>query len=218
MNALSPWASAVRTLFHGQDLPALFKEEIAGYTVKVHTLNNSLWIAVTCPKGTQVVLRPAYAPNDHLQLEKTTRQEDDIIIHLSASIGQYRVRLQFPDKTRPLIRYTTTFKGSNPLLVPFWPRDMVITGPDESDKEPKGTIHVSQVGTRSGLQYISLDKPASGALLYFQNLTALNDYAQVTETSWGIMAGTRLRSAANLKRQTHTCAPGVGAFRCVYCF
>jgi hypothetical protein len=189
MNALSPWASAVRTLFHGQDLPALFKEEIAGYGIKVHTLNNSLWIAVTCPKGAQVVLRPAYAPNDHLQLGKVTRHEDGIVINLSASIGHYQVRLQFPDKTKPLIRYTTTFKANDPLLVPFWPRDMVITGPDESDKEPKGTIHVSQVGTRSGLQYISLDQPKAGALLYFQNLTALNDYAQATETSLGNVVG-----------------------------
>jgi hypothetical protein len=189
MDALSHWAAAVRSLFNGHDLPALFTEEIAGYTVKVHTLNNSLWIAVTCPKGTQVVLRPAYAPDDQLQLGKTTHQEDGIIIRLSATIGHYRVTLQFPDKTKPLIRYTTTFTANEPLLIPFWPRDMVITGSDQSNIKPKGAIHVSQVGTRSGLQYISLDKPKSGALLYFQNLTALNDYAQATETSLGNVVG-----------------------------
>nr|WP_067060794.1 hypothetical protein [Mucilaginibacter sp. L294] len=189
MSARSPWAVAVNTLFHGQDLPSLYSAEILGYTVKVHMLNNSLWIAVTCPKGVQVVLRPAYAPNDHLQRGKITRQEDGLIIKLSASIGHYRVRLQFPDKKKPLLRYTTTFKAGNPLLVPFWPRDMVITGPDKSDKEPKGTIHISQKGTRSGLQYMSLDEPKSGALLYFQNLTAINDYAQATETSLGNVVG-----------------------------
>ncbi|TFF35552.1 glycoside hydrolase family 88 protein [Mucilaginibacter psychrotolerans] len=189
MSAISPWAAAVNTLFHGQDPPTLFSKEILGYTIKVHTLNNSLWIVVTSTEGTQVVLRPAYAPNDHLQLGKMTRQDDGITVNLSASIGHYEVRLQFPDKQKPLIRYTTTFKANDPLLVPFWPRDMVVTGPDESDKNPKGTILVSQVGTRSGLQYISLDQPKSGALLYFQNLTALNDYAQTTETSLGNVVG-----------------------------
>ena len=137
MNAQSPWAAAVNNLFHGQDLPALFKEAVAGYIVSVHALNNSLWIAITCPKGTQVVLRPAYAPNDHLQVEKTTRHADGISIQLSAGFGDYQVRLQFPDREKSIVRYTTTFKANVPLLVPFWPRDMVITGPEESSKETK---------------------------------------------------------------------------------
>jgi hypothetical protein len=189
MNAISPWAAAVNTLFHEQDLPALFSKEILGYTVKVHTLNNSLWIAITCPKDAQVILRAAYAPNDHLQLGKISLQDDGIIVNVSASIGNYKVSLQFPDNATPIVRYTTFFNANAPLMVPYWPRDMVITSPDASVKKAKGTIHVSQVGTRSGLQYISIDEPKSGALLYFQNLTALNDYAQATETSLGNVVG-----------------------------
>ena len=189
MNAKSPWAIAVKNLFHRQDLPALFKEEIASYTVKVFNLNNSLWIAVTCPTGTQVILRPVYAPNDYLDLGKITKNADGVTVHLSASIGKYTVRLQFPDRAKAMLRYTTTFTSKAPLLVPYWPRDMVVTGPNDSNRDPKGTIHVSQVGTRSGLQYISLDEPKSGALLYFQNLTALSDYAQATETTLGNTVG-----------------------------
>jgi len=44
-------------------------------------------------------------------------------------------------------------------------------------------VHITQAGTRSGLQYISLDKPSAGSLLYFQNLTALNEYCEITKTS-----------------------------------
>lgn len=189
MNAQSPWAAAVCNLFHGQDLPARYEDELAGYQIKVHILNSSAWIAITCPKGIQVILRPAYAPNDYLQLGRGTRDENEVSFNLSASIGHFKVKLAFPDRSKPLIRYTTTFKANDPLLVPFWPRDMVITGPDESNKDPEGTILVSQAGTRSGLQYITLDNPQSGALLYFQNLTALNDYAQATETSLGGVVG-----------------------------
>jgi hypothetical protein len=189
MNALSPWAAAVKALFHGQDLPDRFKKEVAGYTVKTHTLNNSFWIVVTCPKGAQVIFRPAYAPNDHLQLGKVTINDSGVVFNLSAGIGRFQVELQCPNEEMAIIRYTTTFRANAPLLVPFWPRDMVITGPDESDKDLEGTIYVSQVGTRSGLQYLSIDKPKDGALLYFQNLTALNDYAQATETSLGNVVG-----------------------------
>ena len=189
MNALSPWATAVKTLFHQQDLPSRFKKDVAGYMVKAHTLNNSLWIAVTCPKGTQVVFRPAYAPNDHLQLNSVNITDRGATFKLSAGIGYYQVNLQFPDEEKPIIRYTTTFKGNAPLLVPFWPRDMVITGPDDSVKDTAGTIYISQVGTRSGLLYLGLDKPKDGGMLYFQNLTALNDYAQATKTSLGNVVG-----------------------------
>nr|WP_294944452.1 hypothetical protein [uncultured Mucilaginibacter sp.] len=189
MNATSPWANAVKTLFHRQDLPAIFQQDIAGYGIKVHNLNNALWIAVTCPNGTQAILRPAYAPNDHLQLGRVVKNEDGLTVNLSAGIGHYRVALQLPDKTKPLVRYTTTFVANEPVLVPFWPRDVVVTGPDGSDRDTKGTIYVSQVGTRSGLQYFSMEEPQSGAALYFQNLTALNDYARATETSLGNTVG-----------------------------
>lgn len=189
MNALSPWAAAVKNLFHGQDLPAIFEKEIKGYAVKVHHLNNSLWIAIICPKGTKLVLRPAYAPNDHLTLGKISKQDDGLSINLTASIGHYQVKLQFPDREKVVIRYTTTLITTAPMLVPFWPRDLVITDPEESKNDAEGTILITQEGTRSGLQYFTIDKPESGAVLYFQNLTALNDYAQATETSMGGVVG-----------------------------
>jgi hypothetical protein len=185
----SPWAAAVNELFHGQDLPSIFQQELAGYQVSVHHLNNALWIAIACPKGIQVILRPAYAPADHLQIERISRNEDGITVSLSAAIGNFKVQLRFPDQEQPLMRYTSTFTAKTPLLVPFWPRDMVIAGPDGTNEEASGTVYISQTGTRSGLQYIGFDQPKAGALLYFQNLTALNDYAQATETSLGDTVG-----------------------------
>jgi hypothetical protein len=189
MNALSPWAMAAKTLFQEQQSAPIFEETMAGYAVKVYHLNASLWIIITCPKGAQVILRPAYVPNDVLRVGNVKWQEDGIIIDLSATIGKYQVKLQFPDSDKTILRYTTTFEAYNPMLVPFWPRDMVITAPDDSDRDTEGTIYVSQTGTRSGLLYFSMDKPKAGAVLYFQNLTALNDYAQATETSLGNTVG-----------------------------
>jgi len=189
MNALSPWGNAVKTLFHKQDIPSIYENKIADYLIKVHHLENSLWITITCAKGTRIVLRPAYVPNDHFKLGKVIKQETGVVVNLSAGIGNYQVKLDFPNTEKPIVNYKTTFKANYPLMVPFWPRDMVITGPEETDQDPKGTIYVSQAGTRSGLQYFSMDQPRSGAALYFQNLTALNDYAQATESSLGNVVG-----------------------------
>ena len=189
MNALSPWAKAVKEIFNEQDLPAIFRQTVKDYEVQVHTLNNALWISITSPHGTRAVIRAAYAPNDHLQTIKIIKQDTGVTILLNAGIGHYEVNLQIPEADQPLFRYTTTFTATDPMLVPFWPRDLVITAPEGKEKMPEGTIHVSQVGTRSGLQYFTFDKPKDGALLYFQNLTALNDYAQATETSLGNVVG-----------------------------
>jgi hypothetical protein len=189
MNALSPWAKAVKTIFDEEDLPAIFQTKISEYEIKVHAIHNALWIAVTRPKGAQLIIRAAYAPTDHLQTGKLIKRDDGIIINLDASIGHYEVHLQIFEADYPVIRYTTTFKAAENILVPFWPRDLTITAPENTNTMPEGTVHVSQVGTRSGLQYFTLDKPKSGAVLYFQNLTALNEYAQYTETSLGNVVG-----------------------------
>jgi hypothetical protein len=188
MNALSPWAKAVKDIFKKQDLPVIFQRDLPDYELKVHLLNNALWIAIDA-KGTQFIFRAAYAPNDELQTRKVIKHDNGVVIHLKAGIGQFTVDLEFPEADKPMLRYTTSLIAAEPLLVPFWPRDLVVTATVGKDAMPEGTIHISQVGTRSGLQYISIDKPKSGSILYFQNLTALNEYAQATETSLGNVVG-----------------------------
>ncbi len=189
MNALSPWAKAVKTIFDERDLPSIFSSVISGFEVRVHHLNNALWITIKSHKGTRLVLRPAYAPVDHLHIGHVTKQDKGMRLQLTAAIGHFDVSLQIHEGDEPIVHYTASFKASSDMLVPFWPRDMVITGADEDDVMPAGTVHISQTGARSGLQYFTFDKPAAGAALYFQNLTALNDYAQLTETSLANVVG-----------------------------
>jgi hypothetical protein len=190
MDGISPWVAAVKEIFNEQDLPVIFKKECGNYTVREHCIYNALWITVTCPKGSQVVLRAAYSPNDHLQVTRVEHRADGFDVWLNASMGNFKVSLTFPENDKPLFRYTTTLTPAEPLLMPFWPRDMVVTGRDGHYEAAAGTVQVSQAGTRSGLVYLSMDKPRSGSLLYMQNLTALNDYFQATETSAsGVVGG-----------------------------
>jgi hypothetical protein len=187
MNALSPWAKAAKDIFEEQDLPVIFEYNLLGYELKVHLHNNALWICANGAKGAQLIFRAAYAPNDILQTDKITKRNNGVSIHLKTGIGNYTVDLEFPVTDKALFRYSTTLTAAEPLLFPFWPRELVIAAPEK--EQPEGKIHISQIGTRSGLQYFSLDKPKSGSVLYFQNLTALNDYAQATETSLGNVVG-----------------------------
>jgi hypothetical protein len=83
------------------------------------------------------------------------------------------------------LHYTVKFKAKNTLSIPFWPKDVVIHPKGKTTKLPEGDIYIKQLGIRSGLLYAGFKKPAEGSFLYFQNLTAINDYCTLTETSVG---------------------------------
>jgi len=189
MNGVSPWAAATENVFSDDAPQEIFSKKYAEYTVKAQCVYNNLWIIIGRAKGSQVLLRAAYSPADELEVIKVDKRKDGVNIRLQGGVGTFNVRLETPDND-PVIHLTTALTPVEPLFVPFWPRDMIITDAKGNAEAAKGEVHITQVGTRSGLQFISLDKPKSGTLLYMQNLTALNDYCQATETSLaGVVGG-----------------------------
>lgn len=183
MQGVSPWAASVKEIFDRGELSAVYEHILTNYTVNVYHDHNTLYISVACPKGALVVIRAAYSPADQLILNSLNSIENGVELHLTATIGRYAVKIQFPEQGRNLIRYTTILRPAEDLLMPFWPRDIVVVHKKRSKGYPEGEVHINQEGTRSGLQYVVFDKPDSGALLYMQNLTALNNYCEATQTS-----------------------------------
>lgn len=145
----------------------------------------SLWNTARFPAGGRIALRAAYCPDGELAIDEIRQVGIDnaLEIDLSATVGKFRVEVQFPQNGRPMLHYKTALIPAAPLLIPFWPRDVIPLGADEDLTGSEGIIYTSQIGPRSGLVYFSLNKPKAGAVLYFQNLTSLNDYAKQTETS-----------------------------------
>ena len=153
--------------------------------------DQSLWIVTRFPQGAEVVLRAAYCPYNQIMINEMTAIGDGIEntypigmdIQLSSISGQYHVRLEFLRPDRALVRCTTTLTPAAPMFVPYFPRDIIPLGAMEDLIHPEGIIYTKQVGPRTGMVYFSLSKPRAGTVMYFQNLTALNDYAEQTQTS-----------------------------------
>jgi hypothetical protein len=181
MNGISPWVVAVKEIFKQSNLTPVYRRVHLGYSFEVYQTGDSIWTVATWPKGNRVAFRLAYSPNDDLQVGSVVEENTGISFSADAVIGKYKIRIDFPDAANAMFRYTTSLKPSAGLLIPFWPRDMVMLGKAGDSKFPEGEIHVTQEGARSGLQYITVDN--AGALLYMQNLTALNDYCKATETA-----------------------------------
>lgn len=189
MIGLSPWASGAKEVFAEPEVSEIYRREIKNYLLSVHLTDDSLWFLIRNPNGNRTALRTAFSPNDDLSVAGIKEEDDYLKIVLNCLVGEYLVRLEIPDADMPLVRCITTFTSNEPLFIPFWPRDLMILGKKSALVE--GRIHISQNQTRSGLIYLSTDQPDAGSLMYFQNLSALGDYCQETETSLSDVVGGR---------------------------
>ncbi|MFD0751225.1 hypothetical protein ACFQZS_13825 [Mucilaginibacter calamicampi] len=182
--AISPWAAAIADKFNDQDLPNIYQKIIGNYTYSVHNIGDSLWLIISWHSGGRIAVRMAYSPNSDIRITRLTEKDGQVTFYIDAVIGSYSVRLEMPvDNQIPVLRYTTTLKPVADLFIPFWPRDIIALNKDGNEKQPGGKIHASQWGTRTGFVYFSMERPQSGSVYYVQNLTALADYCQETETS-----------------------------------
>lgn len=184
MNAISPWAAAAGYTFADEEQRCLYTRASNDYTFKIFNTIDSLWIMVLWDNGGKIVFRPAYAPEGELTVQKQTETNDGIEFRLNSVIGKFIVTISWPGgQENVVLRYTTTLVPRTDLLIPFWPRDIIIPGKGGQPDNTAGEIHVRQVGSRSGMLYFSMTRPKAGSVLYLQNLTALAGYCEQTQTS-----------------------------------
>lgn len=188
---VSPWMlSLLDELGEGRPDPH-WSYSFEDFSFEITEGKQSLWITIRYPSGGRMALRAAYCPDGELTVDEIRQIgiDNGVEVQLGSTIGSFRVEIDFPQADRPMLHYKTTLTPAAPLLIPFWPRDVIPLGKEEDLTDSEGVIYAKQAETRSGLIYFSLTKPRAGAALYFQNLTSLNDYAKQTETSLGNIVG-----------------------------
>ena len=189
MNATSAWLLSVNAKLNDAQLQPVFEQVVMDYAFNVYFTDESGWLVVSWPKGNRLAFRLAYSPNDRLQVSPIFVEDGVATFRINSVMGHYESVLKLPSAEVPVVRLTTTLKPAAQLLFPYWPRDIVPLGAAGSDVLAKGEVKVNQAGTRSGQLYFSLTLPKAGSVLYLQNLTALADYNQATETSAGETVG-----------------------------
>jgi hypothetical protein len=177
MNAISPWLFNINAKLNRPELTAVFERQVADYAFKVYLVDDSCWM-VAFWSGGRTAFRLAYSPNDPIELKKVSEKDGIVSFHIVSLIGDYEAVVRLPTTDNPVLRLTTTLKVLAPLLFPYWPRDIV---PLDGEQPAEGEVYVKQVGTRSGQLFFRQGN--TGSVLYLQNLSALADYNQQTETS-----------------------------------
>jgi hypothetical protein len=188
MEPISAWTATAQDNLENGTL--LLEKEIKDYKIKIIAAEFCLWFVAHWPQGGRVAFRAAYAVNDRLTVNDIQESENKIVFSISGGTGEIKVTLTFPDPEKPVFRYTTVIKPSFDQLIPYWPRDiMPLFKNGGKTQNTQGKIHAAQIGTRSGNLFFTLEKPETGSVFYFQNLTALNKFCETTETSAGDLVG-----------------------------
>ncbi|CAC9976138.1 hypothetical protein [Flavobacterium panici] len=180
MHTVTPWSATAQADIENSEI--LLERKISSFTYQLYNTGDSLWIAVIMPNNGKIAFRTAFAMNSCFEVSNLFDDQDSIVIILNSRLGSYEVRINFPDTVTPVLHYTTSFTAVVPLMMPFWPRDIIPLTQNGSVENTAGTIHMEQFGSRSGLLFASITKPKTGSFFYFQNLTSLSEYCEATQT------------------------------------
>jgi hypothetical protein len=143
---------------------------------------NSFWIIYTFATGGKLAIRTCFDPQTihAVKLHKKTTTTAEY--RIDGSLGRFHVNIERSVEEPMVLRYTTSLKPQQDFVVQAFPRDVYVLDEHCDPTTTEGMLYVSQSGPTAGLTYWSVTKPVEGSVLYFQNLTALNEYCQLSHT------------------------------------
>ena len=179
MTALS---LAVREAGDAFDRGAAFaKARHGGIVLNARKVGADLWVSFE-RKGEQggLAWRVALLSDD----VELTRADGDALIafEVTSALGRHRITVEADDSEEAMFVLTASFRPRDTLHIPFLPRDLIAIGPNGRPDKPKGKIEAKQRRLNTGFCYFTLAEPDFGKVLYWQDLTALNDYFLATGT------------------------------------
>jgi hypothetical protein len=149
-----------------------------------------LWLLARFPTGGGVALRGIYSPDGDIEI-RDMRAEGNVreFTVTGSTMGLFRARMEIPEEGKALIRWSVWLTPAADLLMPPSPWNVYPIDAAGDPLSTGGIIHAQQRGSAAGILYFSLTEPATGSVMYFQNLTALNEYCELTCTTPNTVVG-----------------------------
>ena len=118
-----------------------------------------------------------------------TSGKNDCRFVVEGRTGQFAIYLQVLKEEREILHYKTELTPHRSVQMVVSARDLVFGGTGKNE-DVEGRVHFTQKGPASAIAYASFRDTTGGTLLYFQNLTSLNEYCALTHAEpVGIVAG-----------------------------
>lgn len=178
MNGFSPWYYSDGRQVAG----ALWRKQKGDVLLETTLSDDSLWLRITFRQQPVLAMRAGYFPGNGFRILKTDDGGRTFSMQAATSTGRFRIMVSLPDQSYPMLRCTTYLTPATDFRIPFWPRDLMVLQASGKQEALEGKVHVRQEGGRSGWLFGGIESADPCAFLYFQNLTALNDYAIATHS------------------------------------
>lgn len=181
MDIVSPHLLALREALKSTPEP-LVQFAIGELKVEIVATADSLFAIVRRKGAGGVAIRAVYlvGPFDCRLL--ANKDGEAALVEIRCPLGTYKVAFSTGDEALARLRITVHLQPTTDCVLPFIPRDLYALGPGGDPLRATGKIEAKQRGLNSGVLYFRIEEPAFGNVLYFQNLTALNDYFRTTGT------------------------------------
>lgn len=155
---------------------------IGELAVEVRATSDALVALVRRQGSGGLALRAAYLPGG-FECERQAPEGAEVLrLRIRSAVGEHLVAFEAGGDALEYLRVTVCLTPAAPLLPSFQPRDLYPLDAQDDPLGAKGTVEAVQRGLNGGLLYFRLEEPAFGNVLYFQNLTAMNDYYRATKT------------------------------------
>lgn len=159
----------------------LFERKVDSWRIRVGVATEGLWAVVDRPTRGGVAWRLAQLPGG-TKRPTFRQQEDGFHLTANSAAGQHSVSFTIAQSDLRLLRSVHEFVPAHGTWPSFSGRDIFPVDDALDPLGASGKIEAAQRGPNSGICYFRVTSPAVGTGLYFQNLTALNDFCEFTAT------------------------------------
>ena len=182
-DAVSPYVLAVRQVVESKDTKTITKFQLGELTVHVCSSADSVWALIRRPGQGGIALRAVHLGAPFTCRALKPQPGETSRVSVVSSVGRYILVFRAGTSALENLRMTVHLTPDADTLIPFMPRDLYPLDAKGDPLGASGTIEAEQRKLNAGVLYFRMDEPAFGSVLYFQNLTAMNDYYRATKTT-----------------------------------
>lgn len=142
--------------------------------------DHSFWLFYEFPNKGKLAIRTCYDQHLTGNVRNHKKNKQSAEWEVEGSLGLFSINLEIYESG--LLRYTTRLTPRQAFTVQGFPRDIYFLNADNDPMETAGKMYIKQSGPTAGLVYASVTEPLEGSFFYFQNLTSLNEYGDLTQT------------------------------------
>ena len=182
LRGVTPYVLALRRALADKDGRKVAAFIIGELEVEVRAARDAVWALIRRPGRGGLALRMVHIGDEFDITRLAPENGEKLRLAVKSVLGEHRVMLRGGSDALEHLRATVTFTPAAPTLLPFLPRDLYPLDANDDPLGTSGTVEAGQRGLNVGVLYFRLEEPAFGNVLYFQNLTAMNNFYRATKT------------------------------------